>query len=220
MEKRDRQMNSPDQARPGDYRTNGVRSSRDVLLLGLDAAERHTRATIADVSDEEYGWEPIPESERAVDLLLPPDKKRVWRVFQQGGVWVYDYTPELLSPPPFTTIAWIMNHMAQTADMYPLGCVRTGKPEGIDKRWDDLPVPSGREDMGEYILQALAKVRQYLPGISIPERGIDSELNRLTPAPWGEMRPTYLNIWGGVVEHILQHTIQVAARKDRIRYGY
>ena len=200
-----------------DYRTIGVKSSRDVLLLGLDSGERSLLETIADISEEEYQWEPIPLSEQASDRLLPPHRKRVWRVFQQEGVWMYDYTLEELNHSPFTTIAWIMNHVAQTADMY-LYCIKTGKPEGVDRRWEDLPILSGCEAMSSYISEVLTEVREYL--LSMPEEYIYRELNKTTPAPWGEMRPTYLNIWGGVVEHVLQHSMQIAARKDRIRYGY
>jgi hypothetical protein len=208
---------SPTRIHPKDYREKGIRSGRDVLLVELDAAECCVRETIADVSPEEYHWEPIPASERSSDLLLPPDTKKVWRVFQKGDVWIYDYTPGILSSPAFTTIAWIMNHVAQTGDMY-LHCVKSGKPEGVERSWDDLPVPPNFGAMSQYLFDMLARVREYLT--SIPARKINSELNRPTPAPWGEMRPTYLNIWGGVVEHVIQHAIQIAARKDRIRYGY
>jgi DinB superfamily len=194
-----------------------VESSRDILLIGLDKGEYNIQGIIADISEEEYLWEPPLLAEQSSDLLLPPEQKRVWRVFQKEGVWIYDYTPEKLDPPPFTTIAWIMNHVAQTADMY-LYCVRTGRPEGVERRWDDLPVPSDYQAMSNYIVQVLADVREYL--LSIPKRQINGELNKLTPAPWGEMRPTWLNIWGGVVEHVLQHAMQIAGRKDRIRYGY
>ncbi len=138
-------------------------------------------------------------------------------MFQQAGVWTYDYTPEALQPPPFTTIAWIMNHTAQTAEMY-LYCVKTGKPEGVDRRWEDLPVPASCEAMRGYCFAVLAAVREYL--VSLPEEHIHRHLNALTPAPWGEMRPTHLNLWGGVVEHVIQHAMQIAVRKDRIRYGY
>jgi aminoglycoside 6-adenylyltransferase len=200
-----------------DDRTAGVTSARDMLLLGLDSGERSLRESLADISGEEYHWEPIPSAEQASDLLLPPDRKRVWRVYQQAGVWMYDYTPEALHPPPFTTIAWIMNHIAQTADMY-LYCIKTGKPEGIERRWDDLPIPPNCEAMKRYIFGELSEARAYL--VSIPEEDVHRELNKPTPAPWGEMRPTYLNVWGGVAEHAIQHAMQIAARKDRIRYGY
>jgi len=172
---------------------------------------------MADLSEEEYRWEPLPLSEQSSDLLLPPEQKRVWRVFQKQGLWIYDYTPEKLDPPPFTTIAWIMNHVAQTGEMY-LYCIKTGKPEGIERRWDDLPVPPDYQAMRHYLSTVLADAREYL--ISIPKRQITDELNKLTPAPWGEMRPTYLNVWGGIVEHVIQHAIQLAMRKNRIRYGY
>jgi hypothetical protein len=72
--------------------------------------------------------------------------------------------------------------------------------------------------MKRYIFEVLSEARAYL--VSIPEEDVHRELNKPTPAPWGEMRPTYLNVWGGVAEHAIQHAMQIAARKDRIRYGY
>jgi hypothetical protein len=201
----------------GDNRKAEIRSARDALLFGLDAGGRSLRETVGDITEQEYWWEPLSPSERAPDRLLPPKLKRVWRVFEQEGVWTYDYTPEEVKPSPFTTIAWIMNHAAQTADMY-LYCVLTGKPEGVELRWEDLPVPSGLEAMSRYLFEVLSRVREYL--VSIPAAAILEELNKPTPAPWGEMRPTYRNIWGGIIEHVLQHSMQIAARKDTIRYGY
>ena len=197
--------------------TAAIRSPRDVLLLGLNAGEQSLRETVGDIAEEEYRWEPLSATEQAADRLLPPQRKRVWRVFEQAGAWTYDYTPEEVKPSPFTTIAWIMNHVAQTADMY-LYCVVSGKPEGIERHWEDLPVPPGLEAMKSYLFEVLSRVRQYLA--SIPGTAVLDELNKLTPAPWGEMRPTYRNIWGGVIEHGLQHSMQIAARKDSIRYGY
>jgi hypothetical protein len=47
-----------------------------------------------------------------------------------------------------------MNHIAQTGDMY-LYCVKTGKPEGVERRWDDLPVSPDYEQMRVYLLQVL-----------------------------------------------------------------
>lgn len=212
-----------------------IHSSRDLLLFELDSAVASLRETLADLTDAEYHWEPLPPEEQGADRFLPADQKRAWRVYphtpgnlpaaqtQAQGIdvkttaWTYDYTPEPLAVPAFTTIAWIMSHIAQTADMY-LYCVKTGKPEGPDRLWDDLPVPPDRQAMTGYIFQALQAARDYL--VSIPAETVEGELNRLTPAPWGELRPTYLNLWGGIVEHAVQHAMQIGARKDRIRYGY
>jgi hypothetical protein len=130
---------------------------------------------------------------------------------------MYDYTTQELLPPPFTTIAWIINHAAQTADMY-LYCVQTGESEGVRRRWEDLPVPSNLPEMKQYLFAVLARARDFL--VCIPETQVDQQLNKLTPAPWGEMRPTYVNLWGGVIAHVLQHSAQIAARKEAIRYGW
>jgi hypothetical protein len=181
-----------------------VLSSRDVLLLGLNAGLSSIHLVLDDVTAEEYNWEPIPLSERPRDQLLPAEKKKVWRVFQRAEKWIYDYTPEVVEPPPFTTIAWIMNHTAQTAGMY-LYCITSGKPEGVERRWEDLPVPASFNEMRAYICSALAEGGAYLSSLSSEK--INQELNRETPAPWGEMRPTYLNLWGGVIEHVIQHAM-------------
>lgn len=188
-----------------------------ILLLGLDSGESNMHEVLADITRQEYQWEPLPLSERSSDLCLPPERKKVWRVFPQEGKWVYDYTIERLSPPPFTTIAWIMNHVAQTAEMY-LYCIKTGQPEGLEKHWEDLPVPASFDAMRDYLFRTLIEVRSFL--VDIPTPQIDHQLTRLTPAPWGELRPTYINLWGGIAEHVLQHAMQIAARKDRIRYGH
>jgi hypothetical protein len=193
-----------------------VNSLCDLLLFELDSAEEHLQNIISDISDDEYQWEPLSKPEQASDRLVPVEQKRVWRVWEQDGVLAYDYTPEVVNPPPFTTIAWIMNHIAQTADMY-LYCIESGKPEGYEKSWEDLPIPSNRKEMVKYVFEVIGKVRAYL--LSIPKEEIHSKLNTLTPAPWGETRPTYKNIWGGIIEHIIHHSIQIAAHKDRIRYG-
>jgi hypothetical protein len=57
--------------------------------------------------------------------------------------------------------------------------------------------------------------RHYLTALN--ETLASDELNTFAPAPWGEMRPTYLSLWGGIVEYVIQHTMQIAVRKERIR---
>jgi hypothetical protein len=194
-----------------------IKSALDMLVVTLESSGRRVQDAIDDVSETEYNWEPIPLSERTFDLSLEPEVKKVWRVFQRDGEWIYDYTPEVLAKPPFTTIAWIMNHVAQTGAMY-LYCVKTGIPEGVDRHWDDLPVHSDFKTMGQYIYRVLDDTGEYLK--SIPLSQADTELNRLTPAPWGEMRPTYLNIWGGIIGHTIEHASQISFLKHKIRLGY
>lgn len=194
-----------------------IHSTSDLLRFELNSTEQAIHETLADLTAEEYEWEPIPAAERPTDLLLPPEQKRVWRVYARDGVWMYDYTLEALQPPPFTTIAWILNHIAQTADMY-LYCIQSGQVEGVSRSWEDLPVPANLHDMCHYLFIVLARARNHLR--CIPEKDVDRALNQFTPALWGEMRPTYLNLWGGIIEHGIQHAMQIAVRKERIRCGY
>jgi hypothetical protein len=194
-----------------------VTSARDLLVVALESAGHCVRDVVAGISESELHWEPISNLEREADLFQPANRKRVWRVFQSGGVWVYDYTPEPLHPPPFTTLAWIMNHIAQTAEMY-LYCIRNGISEGVDRSWDDLPVYPDYTCLCDYIHRGLQDTHAYLD--AIPATRVDVVLNSLSPAPWGELRPVYLNLWGGIISHTIEHASQIATLKDRIRYGY
>jgi hypothetical protein len=99
-----------------------------------------------------------------------------------------------------------------------LYCVETGKPEGVERGWDDLPVYPDLEQMRNYTLQILDKTQDYLESIQSDENHL--ELNRPSPAPWGEMRPVYKNLWGGIICHTIEHAAQIAVLKDRIRFEY
>lgn len=200
----------------GNIMVRKVNSARDMLVISLESAKRRVSQAIADITEREIHWEPLSEVERLTDLQLAPDRKKVWRVYRSEGVWIYDYTPETLSTPPFTTIAWIMNHIAQTGYMY-LYCVKTGEREGLSRNWEDLPVYPSYEQLRDYIFLVLDDTQGYLEAIPIGE--INFELNRLSPAPWGEMRPVYKNVWGGVISHTIEHASQVASLKHRIRFG-
>ncbi len=199
------------------YRCTTVASAQDVVLFALAALVWQLKETLNGVSEDEYDWEPLSDSERITDARLPPEKKRVWRVYERDGKWSYDYALGDLTPSPFTTIAWIVNHIACTADMY-LYCIQTGKTEGVERTWDDIPVPPSQAAMNLYALDMLTRVRHYLSSISQEEFLV--KLNELTPAPWGEQRPTWLNLWGGIIEHTIQHTAQIAAHKEEIRRAY
>jgi hypothetical protein len=199
---------------PDDYQRRPFVSARDALLLGVDTALLRMSETFHDLTDAEYDWEPLPESERHADIALPAETKRVWRVFPLNGVYHYDYGDDPIVPSPFTTIAWIMNHIAVTADMY-LRCIKSGKPAGEGITWDDLPVYGSLIQTRDYAFRALNDVKDFL--LALDESDASDVLNRLTPAPWGEMRPTYLNLWTGAIEHAIQHAMQIAVRKEYIR---
>jgi hypothetical protein len=107
-----------------------------------------------------------------------------------------------------------MNHIAVTADMY-LYCVQAEKPVGAERNWNDLTIYATLSEMRDYLFRTLEGTRSYLELLG--KNSDYDQLNKMTPAPWGEMRPTYLNLWGGIIEHTLQHAMQIAVRKEQIR---
>lgn len=109
---------------PDDFLTRSMHSPVDALILGVDTAILRLNETILDITDEEYNWEPLSEAERQADISASAESKRVWRVFEIDGHYQYDYGDRPAGKPAFTTIAWIMNHTAGTADMY-LHCIKT-----------------------------------------------------------------------------------------------
>src|SRR5215207_9509674 len=151
---------------PADYQSRKLVSVRDALLFALDSAVLRASETLMDITEAEYHWEPLSESERQHDMTLGVDKKRVWRVFEENGAYTYDYGGDR-NPPAFTTIAWIMNHIAETADMY-LYCVTTGKQVGEERTWLDVPVYSNMSETRAYIFRMLQNTRDYL--LSLDER--------------------------------------------------
>ena len=150
-----------DPFRSADYLQRRVASACDALLLGLDAAQLRMHDVLVDLTDEEYQWEPLPVSERSADMALPPEKKRVWRVYRREQQWTYDYAGGRLIPPPFTTIAWLANHVVSTADMY-WYCIRTGQPAGKTRDWSDIVVPSTRQAMSDSLTAVFSEIRAYL----------------------------------------------------------
>lgn len=199
---------------PDDYNARRLNSARDALVLGLDTALLRMQETLADITEDEYIWHPFSEAECTTDDALPDDQKRLWTVRERNGGFTYDYADETRLPPPFTTIAWIMTHIAHTAAMY-FYCVKSGK--GVDEAfgWGDLPTYGTQAQTKQYLFEVMGEVRAYLLTLES-----DAELNKITPKPSWEMRPTYLNIWGGCIEHAIQHAMQIAVRKERIRAGY
>jgi hypothetical protein len=65
----------------------------DLLPLWRRSAERLHRR-FAGLRDAEYFWPPVPHA---------------WTVFEGPRGWTYQYE---FAPPPVTTIAWRLHHMA------------------------------------------------------------------------------------------------------------
>ncbi len=74
-------MRTTDPFLPENSLRMAVTSPQDLLLFALDAAVLYFEETLADVSEDEYDWEPLSDADRIVDVGLPPERKRAWRVY-------------------------------------------------------------------------------------------------------------------------------------------
>jgi hypothetical protein len=79
--------------------------SRVALLLAeMDEVYGRLRRRLEGLTDDEYRWEPVPGC---------------WTVHRdRSGAWVIDYAEPDPDPPPFTTIAWRLVHLADCKVMY------------------------------------------------------------------------------------------------------
>src|SRR4030095_4980719 len=100
---------------PQHYQSRQLFSAFDTLIFALDSAVLRLHETVMDITEAEYNWEPLSEAERLQDIPLSAETKRGWRVYAVDGKYTYDYGGRKPGAPAFTTIAWIMNHIATTA---------------------------------------------------------------------------------------------------------
>ena len=79
-------------------------SATELLATQMDEAYRFVHARVQGLTDEEFFWEPMPEC---------------WTVrLGVDGRWHGDYAEPDPDPPPLTTIAWRLVHLAECKVMY------------------------------------------------------------------------------------------------------
>jgi hypothetical protein len=79
-----------------------------VLLDLLTTSADMSRERLASLTDDEYLWSPVPDC-----WTLRPRGDPAGAPDAYGpGEWLIDYAEEVGDPPPFTTIAWRLSHLA------------------------------------------------------------------------------------------------------------
>src|SRR5688572_27868407 len=81
-------------------------SRKCIELLGQQMEEAYETLSnrLQGITEEEYFWEPVPDC---------------WTVFRlPNRRWTYHYEIPFPEPPPFTTLAWRVNHIALCKIMY------------------------------------------------------------------------------------------------------
>src|SRR3954471_8632815 len=120
---------------------------RVVMLAGalLHEARPIIRQNLADLTDDEYFWEPVANcwSVRRRDEIRSPG---CWG----RGDWVVEVSPDGTSEPAMTTIAWRLLHAYDCTTDF---ASRALGGKGHD--WNDIEVPAGAGTAVEMMLNGL-----------------------------------------------------------------
>lgn len=156
-----------------------------------DAYDR-IRTTVADLTDDEFFWEPVPNC---------------WTVRKGAdGRWAADY-PDFPhpDPPPFTTIAWRLVHVAECKLMYheyAFGPARLV--------WPDIDSTHTVRDAVRSLKEWHELLRADLDALD------DAGLDRPVKTNWGEDWPAWRIFWT-MIDHDLQHQAEIATLRDLYR---
>ncbi len=132
---------------PAGYALRPARQT--VKLLGAAMEEGWTilRPRLDNLTDDEFFWQPVPGC-----WTLHPGK---------DGRWVEDYADPAPDPPPFTTLAWRVIHVASCKLMYYEYAFGPGR-----LTWDDLVLPHTAADAVAWLEEHHARLCAALDGLS------------------------------------------------------
>jgi hypothetical protein len=129
-----------------------------------------------------------------------------WTVHQDAvGRWIGDYEEPDPVPPPFTTIAWRLTHVATCKLMY--------HEHAFGARtmtWDALEVP-------HTVADAIAMLERGQRLLEADLRSlVEGDLDAPRPTNWGELWPTW-NIFWTMAAHDLAHGAEIGVVRDLYR---
>ena len=182
----------------------GVPSRLLPLLKQFDGATEQLRNRLAGLSDDEYFWEPVAHCWS----VRRPEQIRSGNPVG-GGDWLIDQERPEPDPPPLTTIAWRMNHLAVGLTM------RTDYTTGSRAmQWQDYHPAGTAEDGTAALTEAFAGWRLALTSMS------DTELDQVgrSSFPWGwDPRLPFLDIVYWVNQELISHGAEIALLRDLYR---
>jgi uncharacterized damage-inducible protein DinB len=166
-------------------------TATQLLADQLDEAYRVVRERVEGLSDEEFWWEPV---------------SNCWTVRRQpSGRWMVDYPDEHPVPGPFTTIAWRLDHLAESKVMYheyAFGPGRLTWPE-IDSAHTAADAIAMLEHGQALLVSALSELT-------------DADLDAPRMTNWGEEWPSWRVLWT-MVDHDLHHGGEIGVLRDLYR---
>lgn len=164
---------------------------RDLLAFETDEAWGTLFGRLQGVTDDEYFWQPVPGC---------------WTVHRDAaGKWVVDYEIDAPDPPPFTTLAWRLVHIASCKLMYHEYAFGAGR-----LTWDDLPYPGTASQAIDWLVENHRLLRSDLDGVS------DADLDREVKTNWGDLWRMWQIFWA-MICHDVHHGAEIGVLRDLYR---
>ncbi|MBN1221589.1 MAG: DinB family protein [Anaerolineae bacterium] len=177
---------------PEGYALGPAQQSVRWLSAVMEEAWTALRHHVEGLTEAEFFWEPVPDC-----WTVHPD---------ETGRWIVDYAdyphPD---PPPFTTIAWRVVHVAACKIMYHEYAFGPGK-----LTWDELDIPHTVAGATAWLEEGQAQLRAALDGLN------DADLAVMRSTNWGELWPTWRIFWG-MTGHDLEHGAEIGCLRDLYR---
>src|SRR5512136_2448429 len=130
---------------PEGYALRPARQTVELLKAAMEEGWTTLRPRLAGLTDDEFFWEPVPGC---------------WTLhLAEDGRWVEDYADPAPDPPPFTTLAWRIIHVAACKLMYYEYAFGPGR-----LTWDELVLPHTVADVIAWLEEHHARLRAALEG--------------------------------------------------------
>lgn len=141
------------------------------------------------MTDDEYFWEPTPGC---------------WTVHRVtgGGEWTIDYEWPPPTPPPMTTIAWRMVHVANGNTIYYEHAFGPGV-----RMFTDLDPPSTASGARDYVRSSCATIEAWLAS------AVDDDLSEQRPSHLGDPR-TAGEVMQVLLDELVHHGAEIALLRD------
>jgi hypothetical protein len=176
---------------PKGYGLQPARLSLEWLALAMEEAWTTLRQRVESLTDPEFFWEPVPGC-----WTVHPTEK---------GQWICDYADPAPEPPPFTTIAWRVVHIATCKIMYHEYAFGPGK-----LTWDELDIPPTAARAIAWLEEGQARLEAALAALN------DADLTQMRSTNWGELWPTWRIFWT-MTCHDLHHGAEIGCLRDLYR---
>jgi hypothetical protein len=168
-------------------------SSAELLRRQWAASCERLLTRVSGLTDQEYRWEPVPGC---------------WNVRQSAespSGWIVDYPQVHPSPPPFTTIAWRLTHIADGNSIYWEYSFGPGKRNF----WDLAPHGEAAGAI-EYLTASQAPITSALAQLD------DEGLDALRPTHFGNAWPTGRILTVLLTEQV-HHGAEIGVLRDLYR---